>query len=166
MSSKLEKWKQLDAERQVAEREVAEAEQLREQWEASRPDGAPFELTVQPVIGGEQAAVTLQGVTSTMSVAELHDRVAAEMESKPKPDEQRLFIVDGTKGPLRDETLPIGAYGAVSGVTLHLAMRDGKATAARREARAQVRAAQGGVLVNPVIRGVRRKDRKRGKCCW
>ena len=149
-----------------AEREVAEAEELRKQWEAGNPDRAPFDLTVQPAIGGEEAAVTLEGVTSHMSVAELHERIHAEMESKPTPDEQRLFIVDGTKGPLRDETLPIGAYGAVSGVTLHLAMRDGKATAARREARAQVRAAQGGVFVNPVIRGVRRKDRKRGKCCW
>ena len=47
----------------------------------------------------------------------------------------------GKQGPLRDETLPIGAYGVVAGVTVHLAMRDDLAAAARREARAKVRAA-------------------------
>eukprot|EP01051_Picozoa_sp_SAG22_P004059 SAG22_NODE_209_length_15177_cov_9.282995_9_plen_410_part_00 len=125
-----------------AAREVTEAEQLRAEWEAGRHDAAPFALTVQPSIGGEGAAVVLEGVTSQMSAAELHDRIYAEMPSKPTPDEQRLFIVKGAKGPLRDETLPIGAYGVVPGVTLHLAMRDGKAAAARRAARAQVRAEQ------------------------
>ena len=129
-----------------AEREVAEAEQLLRAWEAgsARETGAatPFALTVQPVIGGEEAAITLEGVTSTMSTAELHERVQKEMESKPEPDEQRLFIIDGGKGPLRDETLPIGAYGVVAGETLHLAMRDGRAAAARRAARARLRAAQ------------------------
>ena len=99
-----------------------------------------FDLTVQPAIGGEQAAITLEGIRSNMSVSDLRDRVHAEMESKPQPDEQRLFIVDGDKGPLEDETLPIGAYGVVSGVTLHLAMRDGQSAVRRREARSQVRA--------------------------
>ena len=64
------------------------------------------------------------------------------MASHPTPDEQRLFIVDRGKGPLRDETLPVGAYGVVAGATLHLALRDGEAAAARRVARVQVRAAQ------------------------
>ena len=49
-------------------------------------------------------------------------------------------------GPLEDETLPIGAYGVVAGVTLHLAMRDPEAARLRmrlrREARERVRAAQ------------------------
>eukprot|EP01045_Picozoa_sp_COSAG04_P019408 COSAG04_NODE_1880_length_5315_cov_3.233704_3_plen_348_part_00 len=125
-----------------AKREVAEAEELLRQWEAGERDEAPFDLTVKSMIGGEEAAVTLEGVSSKMSVSELHERVEKEMESKPTPDEQRLFIVDGDKGPLRDETLPIGAYGVVAGVTLHLAMRDGKAAAARREARVEVRAAR------------------------
>ena len=124
-----------------AEREVAEADELREQWGASEHDQTPFDLTVQPSIGGEEAAVTLKGVSSKMSVSELHDRIHAEMESKPTPDEQRLFILAGKQGPLRDETLPIGAYGVVAGVTVHLAMRDDLAAAASREARAKVRAA-------------------------
>ena len=125
-----------------AEREVAEAEELQRQWEAGERDGAPFDLTVQPSIGGEEAAITLEGVTSEMTTAELHKRVETEMESHPHPDVQRLFIMDGGKGPLRDETLPIGAYGVVAGVTLHLAMRNGKAAAERREARAELRVAQ------------------------
>ena len=121
-----------------AEREVAEAEELLRQWEASRRgsfDGS-FDLTVQPVIGGEDAAFTLNSVWSGMSVSALHERVEKEMESKPRPDVQRLFIVNGDKGPLEDTALPIGAYGVVAGVTLHLAMRDGQAAAARRAARA------------------------------
>ena len=90
-----------------AEREVAEAEELRKQWEVGDRDEAPFALTVKSMIGGEEAAVTLEGVRSEMSVAELHERVEKEMESHPHPDVQRLFIMDGGKGPLRDETLPI-----------------------------------------------------------
>ena len=125
-----------------AEREVAEADGLLRRWAEGRRDTAPFDLTVKPMIGGAEAAVTLAGVTSQMSVSELHDRVHAEMASHPTPDEQRLFIVDRGKGPLRDETLPVGAYGVVAGATLHLALRDGDAAAARRVARVQVRAAQ------------------------
>ena len=140
-----------------AAREVAEAEALREEWEATHRDEAPFDLTVQPSIGGEEAAVTLEGVTSQMSAAELHERIHAEMESKPTPDEQRLFIVDGAKGPLEDETLPIGAYGVVAGVTLHLVMRDGQAAAARRAVRAQVRAEQAAALAARAALLARRK---------
>ena len=60
-----------------AEREVAEAEELLRQWEASRRDDEPFDLTVKSMIGGEGAAVTLKGVRSEMSVAELHKRMRA-----------------------------------------------------------------------------------------
>ena len=42
-----------------AAREVAEAQALREDWEAGQRDSAPFDLMVQPAIGGEEAAVTL-----------------------------------------------------------------------------------------------------------
>ena len=85
----------------LAEREVAEADGLLRRWGEGRRDTAPFDLTVKPMIGGAEAAVTLAGVTSQMSVSELHDRVHAEMASHPTPDEQRLFIVDRGKGPLR-----------------------------------------------------------------
>jgi hypothetical protein len=128
----------------LAEREVAHADELLLQWEAVqwRTSHCRFDLTVQPAIGGEEAAITLKGIISNMSVSKLRDRVHAEMESKPQPDEQQLFIVDGDKGPLEDETLPVGAYGVVpwAGVTLHLALRDGQSAVRRREARSQVRA--------------------------
>ena len=66
-----------------AEREVAEAEQLLRAWEAGGAKeagaAAPFALTIQPVIGGEEAAITLEGVTSTMTTAELHKRIHNEM---------------------------------------------------------------------------------------
>ena len=62
-----------------AEREVSEAEQLLRAWEAggAKEAGAatPFALTVQPSIGGEDAAIKLEGVTSTMTTAELHKRI-------------------------------------------------------------------------------------------
>jgi hypothetical protein len=154
-----------------AEREVEEADELLRKWRLLRPDPRAFSLTVQPVIGGEEAAITLKGVTSNMSVSALHYRVQTEMESHPHPDRQQLFVLDGDKGPLHDETLPIGAYGVVSGVTLNLAMRDEAAAAARRLARGKVRAAQEAAeeaameAVNEAARQARaaKKARKR---CW
>lgn len=111
---------------------MAEAEELVQKWERGKCDEAPFDLTVMSMIGGKHAAFTLEGVSSKMSVAQLHERIALEIESNPHPDQQRLFVEYGGKGSLRDETLPIGAYGVVAGVTLHLAMRDRQAAAARR----------------------------------
>jgi len=126
-----------------AKAEVAEADRQRDAWErgggAAASSSAPFDLTVQPTVGGQEAAITLKGVTANTSVGEIQEMVHAKMESKPKPDEQRLFIVAGAQTPLEDETLPIGIYGVVEGVTLHLAMQDAAAGAARREGRAAVR---------------------------
>ena len=127
------------AARARVERDVAEADELLRQWEVSPRDQAPFDLTVQPAIGGEEAAVTLKGVTSSMKVGQLHWRIQQEMESKPHPDQQQLFILGGDKGALEDGELPIGAYGVVSGVKLHLAIRDEGEAAARRLARGQLR---------------------------
>jgi hypothetical protein len=149
----------------AAEREEAEAQELLRQWHANRVEPGwrtPFDLTVQPVIGGEEAAITLKGVTSGhCTVRELYGRVQMqmpEMESQPHPlpqngaifygqtriDDQLLLIVNDGKGPphdvtLQDETLPIGAYNVVPGVTLHLTMRDGDVAAARRLARVVLR---------------------------
>ena len=129
-----------------AEREVAESAELLRQWTVARGRmrgwGNPFDLTIQPAIGGEEASITLKRVMCVMTVGRLQRVVQAKLESSPRPDQQRLFIVDGEKGPLEDETLPIGAYGVVPGATLHLAMRDEQAAAARRLARGNVRAAQ------------------------
>ena len=129
-----------------AEREVVEADELLRKWDSSFGRGYPpptstFDLVIQPSLVGQDAGITLENVTSTMSVTELRERINAEMPSRPQPDEQRLFILEAADRPLEDGTLPIGAYGVVSGMTLHLAMRDGKQAAARREARAEVRAA-------------------------
>ena len=61
--------------------------------------------------------------------------------SGPKPDQQRLFVMDGEQTVLEDDTMPIGAYGVGSGVTLRLAMQDADQAAARRAAREAVQAA-------------------------
>ena len=119
---------------------AAAAERRRAAWEQAFRRGigaasAPFDLVVQPTVGGQEAAITLKGVWPTMTTAELHKRIHNEMKSKPHPDEQRLFIATGGQKPLSDETVPIGAYGVVDGVMLHLAMRDEKAAASRRAAR-------------------------------
>eukprot|EP01043_Picozoa_sp_COSAG02_P005743 COSAG02_NODE_157_length_32999_cov_31.863647_27_plen_596_part_00 len=148
-----------DAEKR-AEHEVAEAEELMRQWERGKCDEAPFDLTVMSMIGGKDAAFTLEGVSSKLSVAQLHKRIALEMESKPHPDQQRLFIVNGGKGPLSDETLPIGAYGVVAGVTLHLAMCDGQAAAARRLLRVRVRAAQAAARARTAEEAEREAERR------
>ncbi len=139
-------WAQLRAEEmegtetpeQQAEREVAEAKGRLRQWEASRRDEAPFDLTVQSMIG--DACVTLKGVTSEMSVAELQALVQAKMATNPTPLMQRLFIADGKQRPLEDETLPIGAYGVVDGVTLHLAPQDVNEAGLRMQLRQEARA--------------------------
>ncbi len=141
-----EDWAQLRAEEmegtetpeQQAEREVAEAKGRLRQWEASRRDEAPFDLTVQSMIG--DACVTLKGVTSEMSVAELQALVQAKMATNPTPLMQRLFIADGKQRPLEDETLPIGAYGVVDGVTLHLAPQDVNEAGLRMQLRQEARA--------------------------
>ena len=126
--------------------QVAEAERRLMQWEKSADTATratPFPLTIQPaLVGGEDAAIILEGVTAELKVGELRALIHDKMKSKPEPDQQRLFIAQGAQKPLEDGTLPIGAYGVVSGVTLHLATRDAAAAAARRAARAQVRAAQ------------------------
>ena len=121
-----------------AAREVAEAEVLLREWERSR-SSSTFDLVVQPSLVGQDGSVTLENVASTLSVMELRGRISAEMPSNPRPDEQRLFIPSAADRPLEDETLPIGAYGVASGITLHLAMCDGEQVAARRAARAEVR---------------------------
>ena len=127
-------------EREVAaEREVEAAGELLRQWEASRRrDSAPFDLTVQSMIG--DARVTLKDVTSEMSVAELQALVQAKMATNPTPLMQRLFIADGKQRPLEDETLPIGAYGVVDGVTLHLAPQDVNEAGLRMQLRQEARA--------------------------
>merc|ERR1711960_119645 len=102
---------------------------------------APFDLTIQPVVSGEDAVIELSGVTAAMPVSELLDLIHAE-KPEATPDRQRLFIAKGAQEPLADETLPIGVYGVAEGVALHMAMRDEKAAAARRELRAQLREEQ------------------------
>ena len=127
-----------------ARAEVAEAERRLKQWEKSADTATratPFPLTIQPaLIGGEGAAIILEGVTAELEVGELRNLIYGKMKSKPEPDRQLLFIVSGGQEPLEDETLPIGAYEVGPEVTLHLAMQDGAAAAARRAARVQVRA--------------------------
>ena len=126
-----------------AREEVEVAEQRLRGWEkgvgATAKAKERFDLTVQPVISGEDAAIELAGVTAEMSVEELMARIQAE-RADVTPDRQRLFIAKGGQEPLEDETLPIGVYAVLPGTTLHLAMRDAEEAAARRARRAEVRA--------------------------
>eukprot|EP01045_Picozoa_sp_COSAG04_P015533 COSAG04_NODE_1233_length_7642_cov_5.063900_5_plen_585_part_00 len=125
-----------------AHEEIEDAEARLRRWEegvgATAAARAPFDLTIQPVVSGEDAAIELSGVTAAMPVSELLDLIHAE-KLEATPDRQRLFIAEGAQEPLADETLPIGAYGVVEGVALHMAMRDEKAAAARRVLRAKLR---------------------------
>eukprot|EP01045_Picozoa_sp_COSAG04_P006627 COSAG04_NODE_330_length_16594_cov_25.794146_1_plen_359_part_00 len=125
-----------------AHEEIEDAEARLQRWEegvgATAAARAPFDLTIQPVVSGDDAAIELSRVTASMPVSELLDLIHAE-KPEATPDRQRLFIAKGAQEPLADETLPIGAYGVVEGVALHLAMRDEKAAAARRELRAKLR---------------------------
>ena len=144
-----------------ARTEVAEAERRLMQWEKSADTATratPFPLTIQAaLIGGEDAAIILEGVTAHLGVGELRKLIHDKMKSKPEPDRQRLFIVDGGQEPLEDETLPIGVYAVGPEVTLHLAMQDGAAAAARREARENVRAHERAAAEAKVLRRLRLK---------
>eukprot|EP01045_Picozoa_sp_COSAG04_P038309 COSAG04_NODE_10204_length_796_cov_1.285509_1_plen_99_part_01 len=86
--------------------------------------------------------IVLRGVTAAMPVSQLMARIHAQ-KPDATPDRQRLFIVDKGEGkgqePLEDETLPVGIYGVAEGKTLHMAMRDEEAAAARRELRVRLR---------------------------
>ena len=149
-----------DAEQEASE-EIARSDALLKAW--GRGFGAtaqakqPFDVTVQPVVSGEDAAIELKGVTAELSVEELMARIHAT-KKELTPDRQRLFIAKGDQQPLRDETLPIGAYGVLPGVTtLHLAMRDADEAKARREARAALRAARAEAAAEAEARWQRQK---------
>eukprot|EP01045_Picozoa_sp_COSAG04_P015580 COSAG04_NODE_1241_length_7596_cov_2.497399_2_plen_253_part_00 len=121
---------------QEAHAQIEDSEKRRFRWEGS-PDAVnaparPFALAVQPVVEGQGAAIVLQGVTAAMRVEQLRARIHAEMRSNPLPDTQRLFMVGAAQTPLEDEALPLGAYELGPGMTLHLALQDGEAAAARR----------------------------------
>ena len=119
-----------DAEQEASE-EIARSEALLKAWEQgvgkTTKAKERFDLTVQPVVSGEDAAIELKGVTAELSVQELMARIHARKKDVT-PDRQRLFIAKGGQQLLEDGTLPSGAYGVLPRVaTLHLAMRDGEA---------------------------------------
>eukprot|EP01045_Picozoa_sp_COSAG04_P034148 COSAG04_NODE_7353_length_1141_cov_8.800384_2_plen_147_part_01 len=107
-----------DAEQEASE-EIARSDALLKTW--GRGGGATakaqerFDLTIQPVVSGEDAAIELKGVTAELSVEELMARIHATKKAVT-PDRQRLFIATGDQEPLEDGTLPIGAYGVLPGV--------------------------------------------------
>eukprot|EP01045_Picozoa_sp_COSAG04_P006650 COSAG04_NODE_331_length_16597_cov_7.054310_8_plen_996_part_00 len=133
--------------------EVAESERLRRRWKAGaagRKAPRRLTLTIQPVIGGEGAAFDVRDIAPDMLVGEVKQRVhdvqpLDEGVERATPDQQRLVAMDRGQLVLEDDTLPIGAYidtGAAAGaaVTLHLAMQDAEAAAARRARRIEARA--------------------------
>ena len=125
-----------------AKAELRDAERRQERWAKGGGGAAAarklFKLTVQPAVGGGDAAFTLENVSAAMKVGELRTRI--EAANGTAADAQVLFIVDKGQEPLEDETLELGAYGVVEGVTLHLAMQNAAAAAARRAARIELRA--------------------------
>eukprot|EP01043_Picozoa_sp_COSAG02_P081484 COSAG02_NODE_19930_length_857_cov_2.787599_1_plen_135_part_10 len=83
-----------------AEREVAEADEMLRQWNSSKTQikRCLFDLIIQPVIGGEEAAITVKDVTADVSVRFLQGRVHEQMKKTPargvlRPDQQLLVIV-------------------------------------------------------------------------
>ena len=132
-----------------ARQEVAEAERLQLRWartvrslgrtQSAEEAAALFDLTVHSMVGGDGASVILRNISARKTVEELRARIHAEMGVEP--DEQRLFVMEHGQKPLEDETLEIGAYDVREGVTLHVAMQDGRSVAERRAARAEARAA-------------------------
>ena len=149
-----------DALEQARKEVAASAERLR-QWRESGESGESargdahsdnFPLQILPMVGGAQAAFHVQRVTTETLVKEVKDKIwrartsishtsGHACPSGPKPDQQRLFVMDGEQTVLEDDTMPIGAYGVGSGVTLRLAMQDADQAAARRAAREAVQAA-------------------------
>ena len=83
---------------QQASEDIARADALLAAWEASRVQTraiTPFDLTVQPLMGGADAALTLDSVTQDTSTQELKYRVQAAHPKHPAPDAQRLTVQQG-----------------------------------------------------------------------
>ena len=93
-----------------AREELEDADARLRRWEEAGSGGARarFDLTVQPVVGGEGTAIVLRGMTADRPVSYVKEQVHAK--KGPKPDEQRLFTADEGQTVLEDETLPIGTY--------------------------------------------------------
>ena len=149
---------QLDPRRR-AEQDVAEAEARMWEWvrtrrtyEASMPfAGAPdefrevrqFTVTVQPFVGGPDAAFKIRTCNADMRIEDLRAMVQTAHPQHPAPDEQRLVVGDGKdEATLEDETLPAGAYRLMRGgfLAVRMGVRDGRLAAQRREARVALRA--------------------------
>eukprot|EP01043_Picozoa_sp_COSAG02_P053315 COSAG02_NODE_5868_length_3976_cov_2.533918_5_plen_204_part_00 len=130
-----------------ARKEVAASAERLKWWRESSGESARgdrlhsdnFSLQILPMVGGEQAAFHVQRVTAETLVKQVKDKIWRARNLKP--DQQRLFVMDGEQTVLEDDTMPIGAYGVRSGVTLRLAMQDADQAAGRRATREAVQAA-------------------------
>ena len=83
-----------DAEQEASE-EIARSDALLKAWKSRRAEAdatAPFALTVQPLMGGADAALTLDGVTQDTSTQALKERVQTAHPKHPAPDAQRLTV--------------------------------------------------------------------------
>ena len=108
-----------DAEQEASE-EIARSDAVLRAWGSQRTEVAattPFALTVQPLIGGGDAALTLDGVTQDTSTQALKERVQAAHPKHPAPNNQRLTVPQhlahrfGAQIRLEDGELPLGAHG-------------------------------------------------------
>jgi hypothetical protein len=127
-----------------AHEELEDADARLRRWEEAGSGGARarFDLTVQPVVGGEGTAIVLRGMTADRPVSYVKEQVHAK--KGPRPDEQRLFTADEGQTVLEDETLPIGTYDVGPGgfEALSLAMQSAAEAAARRTRRVAERQAR------------------------
>eukprot|EP01045_Picozoa_sp_COSAG04_P033922 COSAG04_NODE_7214_length_1166_cov_1.600750_3_plen_168_part_01 len=132
---------------QQAEKDVAAAAQLLAAWEATKPadTSTPFSVTVEPFVGGPDAAFQIHGVTADANIQRIRELVRTEHPLHTAPDAQRLVVGEGKDAlTLEDETLSAGAYGIGPDghLTIRMGARDAKAAAERRERRVALRAAR------------------------
>ena len=83
-----------DAEQEASE-EIARSDALLAAWERGAGQTAKakerFDLTIQPVVSGEDAAIELKGVTAELSVEELMARIHAQ-KKEVTPDLSLIHI--------------------------------------------------------------------------
>ena len=151
-----------DAEQEASE-EIARSDALLAAWESQRKEAEaaePFALTVQPLMGGADAALTLDGVTQDTSTQALKERMQAAHPKHPAPDAQRLTVQQGeAQIRLEDGELPLGAHGIgpEGQTTVNMTVQDAAEAAARREARKALRAARAEAIAAAEARWRRQK---------